>query len=66
MTKLIHEPTPLHGKLTSEFTPQFFSNRKSQVFVLERLETKLFPDWKPHMIVMCYIHQAQETNTCPR
>ena len=37
------EQTPLHGKLTSEFTPQFFSDRKSLVFRLKTLETKLFP-----------------------
>ena len=29
------------------------------------LETKLFPDWKPLMIMLCYNHQAKETNTCP-
>ena len=30
------------------------------------LETKLFPDWKPLMIMRCYIHQSQQTNTGPR
>ena len=42
-TMLIPEQTPLQGKLTSEFTPQFFLNRKSLVFHLQTLETKLFP-----------------------
>ena len=27
------------------------------------LETKLFPDWKPRMIMLRYIHQAQQTST---
>ena len=29
----------------------------------QTLETKLFPDWKSLMIMLCYIHQR---NTCPR
>ena len=65
-TMLIPEPSPLHGKLTSEFTPQIFSNRNSSVFHLETLETKPFPDWKPFTIILCHIHQAQQTNTCSR
>ena len=42
-TMLIHKQTPLYRKLTSEFPSQFFSNRKSLVFHLETLETKLLP-----------------------
>ena len=52
--------------MTSEFTLKIFSNRKSWVFHLETLETKLLPDWKPLMIILCYLHQAQQTNTCSR
>ena len=33
-------------------------------FSPETLETKLFPDWKP--LMLCYIHQAQQTNICLR
>ena len=33
--------------------------------IVAMLETKLFIDWKPLMIMLCYIHQAQQTNTCP-
>ena len=30
------------------------------------LETQLFPDCKPLMIMLCYIYQAQQASTCPR
>ena len=63
---LISSPIPLYGKLTSEFTPQFSSNKKNWVFHLETLETKLTPVWKTLMIMLRYIHQAQQTNTYSR
>ena len=48
-------------KLTREFV-----NRKSRIFHLETSEAKLFPNWKPLTIILYYIYQAQQTNTCWR
>ena len=60
-TLLIPYPSPLHGKLTSEFI-----NRKSRVFHLETSEAKFFPVWRPLTIMLYYIYQAQQSNTCWR
>ena len=40
VTTLIPQPTLLHGKLTSEFTRQGFSNRKSLLGFTENLDLK--------------------------
>lgn len=46
--------------------PKLAQIGKVEYSILEASETKLLSDWKRLMVMLCYIHQTQQTNTYSR